>query len=67
MPQVETSGGLFHAANLGVVDIMKDLLGKYKADALIEEAWSNLWVRASPRNLHFAWCHDLHWEKICIP
>jgi len=30
--------GLFYAANLGVVDIMQDLLGKYKADALIEEA-----------------------------
>ena len=38
MPQVETSGGLFYAANLGFVDIMQDLLGKYKADALIEEA-----------------------------
>ena len=57
-----TSGGLFYAANLGVLDIMKQLLGKHKADALIEEAWSNLWLGASPRNLHFAnpmtWCHD---------
>ena len=42
MLQVETSAGLFYAANLGVVDITKQLLGKYKADALIEEAWSNL-------------------------
>jgi len=33
-----TSGGLFYAANLGVLDIMKQLLGKHKADALIEEA-----------------------------
>eukprot|EP00434_Breviolum_minutum_P017395 symbB.v1.2.015360.t1/scaffold1140.1/size135646/11 len=28
---------LFYAANLGVVDITKQLLGKYKADALIED------------------------------
>ena len=47
MPQVETSEGLFYAANLGVVDITQRLLAKYivlgheclgdKADALIEE------------------------------
>ena len=38
MPQVEISGGLFYAANLGLVDITKNLLAKYKADALVEEA-----------------------------
>jgi len=37
MPQVETSGGLFYAANLGVVDIAQQLLAKYRADALIED------------------------------
>ena len=43
MPQVETYEGLFYAANLGLVEIAQALLGKYKADALIEETWSNLW------------------------
>ena len=72
MPQVETSGGLFYAANLGVVDIMKQLLAKLylpKSSFVISRQmpWSKKLDRiyeleSSPCNLLFripkTWCHD---------